>query len=227
MQPAAHGLPMRSFRPVPGFSALPDRRASATKGEYRRAFVSRVADKARGELSKHSSIRASIEGALEPLIGMPWWKAHRAADLQVFGFGARRPITNRRGKQVLVGEYSLHVQCGWRISGAFGIIVARRDLYYPAGLDPYRDRGNFRYDGPVPNRRDEQIAALLEARQDRHLMVTSAEANDLGGFCLRFCDGFLLEVFPDDSLDEEHWRLLEPDVDTPHFVVTGRGCEAG
>jgi hypothetical protein len=37
---------------------------------------------------------------------------------------------------------------------------------------------------------------------------------------------FTLDVFPDDSLDGEHWRLLQPGRATAHFVVRGGGIGA-
>jgi hypothetical protein len=40
---------------------------------------------------------------------------------------------------------------------------------------------------------------------------------------LNLADAFALEVFPDDSLDDEHWRLFQPSRDLRHFVVTGAG----
>jgi hypothetical protein len=35
---------------------------------------------------------AQLEAALAPLVGLPLWKSHRAADLQVFQFGDRRTV---------------------------------------------------------------------------------------------------------------------------------------
>jgi len=38
-------------------------------------------------------------------------------------------------------------------------------------------------------------------------------------------DGFCLDVFPDDSLNDERWRLFRPGFVEPHFVVTAHGLE--
>ena len=35
--------------------------------------------------------------------------------------------------------------------------------------------------------------------------------------------GFALDVFPDESLPGEHWRLFQPGNEKTHFVVTGMG----
>jgi len=56
-------------------------------------------------------------------------------------------------------------------------------------------------------------------------MIDSAGADRLGGFTLGLSGGWSLDVFPDDSLDQEFGRLLRPRTDEPHFVVTGAGIE--
>jgi hypothetical protein len=166
-----------------------------------------------------------IQRALGALIGLPLWGTHRAADLQCFAFGDRHPTVTRRGEPAERSDYSLHVQCSWRLVGPDGIIAGRRDLYYPAGDDPYEGLDDFDYDGPVMNRRSARLADFFEARESEPLVVVGCSADDLGGFRLDFDGGFRLEVFPDDSLDSERWRLLTFDRSVPHFVVTGAGIE--
>jgi hypothetical protein len=149
--------------------------------------------------------------------------SNRAADLQSFQFGARHVVTAQFGKhkgtERTVDDYTLHVQCVWRVSGASGIIVASRDRYVPSG-DPDQVPPGWRWDRPGANRCDERIAAWL---QDASYVVESIITDASGGLRLNFADAFALEVFPDDSLDDEHWRLLRPSRDLPHFVVTGAG----
>jgi hypothetical protein len=33
--------------------------------------------------------------------------------------------------------------------------------------------------------------------------------------------GVLLEIFPDSSAEEEHWRFFQPASGTPHLVIEG------
>src|SRR5207247_709942 len=77
-------------------------------------------------------IAERIEEALRPVVGKALWRAHRGADMQVLHFGERCQTTTRKGEPVVVGEFALHIQCGWRIVGPSGIVVGCRDLYYPA-----------------------------------------------------------------------------------------------
>jgi hypothetical protein len=120
-----------------------------------------------------------------------------------------------------VGDYALRVQCAWRITGPNGIVVASRDRYFPAG-DPNNEPPDWQWDVQGANRCDE----LVKAWSSGHAYVVgSARADSLGGLTLDLSQEFRLEVFPDDSLDSEHWRLLRPATDAPHFVVTGAGIE--
>jgi len=60
-------------------------------------------------------MKERIERATKVLIGKGLWNATRAADLASFQFGRRRELPDIYGNMKTVGEYSLHVQCAWRI----------------------------------------------------------------------------------------------------------------
>lgn len=170
--------------------------------------------------------RAEIESALAPLVGLPLWKSNRAADLQTFQFGGRHTALlkhgPRAGQPVTHGDYALHIQCSWRIVGPAGIVVGRRDLYVVAGPDPDAEPPDWTWDKPGANRRDERIEAWL---RDRTYTVESVAADTLGGCTLALSQDHSLTVFPDDSLVGEYWRLLRPETNDEHFVVTGAGIE--
>jgi len=166
---------------------------------------------------------ATIESALAPLVGLPLWASGRAADLQWFQLGAQRPVTAQYGPakrtERMVGDYALHIQCAWRISGPTGIVVASRDRYVPAG-DPDEEPADWRWDRPGANRCDERIKAWCLGGP---YLVEAVAADPTGGVRLALSHGYALEVFPDDSQDREHWRLLQPARDADHFIVTGAG----
>ncbi|MFI5104335.1 MAG: hypothetical protein ACHP79_05365 [Terriglobales bacterium] len=172
------------------------------------------------------SLKERIEHAVAPLVGMPLWDSGRAADLEWFIFGEHRTIKDFRGEPREVGEYSLHVQCAWRITQGGRVLVGSRDLYYPAG---YRDQTqeiprNFNWDVQGGNRRDELIAALFE-HGGKQYRVTGFQAGAAGAITFALENDMALEIFPDDALPGEHWRLFRTGEDDPHFVVTGRGIE--
>lgn len=165
------------------------------------------------------SRKETIESALALLIGKALWGAGRAADLETFAFGERRTVPDFRGKLREVGEHALHVQCAWHIAGPHGIVVASRDRYYPRG-NPGDVPEGFEWDRPGANLCDERIEEFFR-KQPEGYAVSDVKADVWGGLRLSLEGGFLLAVFPDNSLREEHWRFFVPGAEAPHFVVDG------
>ena len=167
-------------------------------------------------------MREQIQKALDSLIGMALCSSGRAADLEWFQFGRRRTVAARSGTKE-VGEYALHIQCCWRIRRGDQVVVGGRDLYYP----PEESDGpmdDFDWDVHGANKRDKRIAELFQ-NETRQFLVRKVEVGEAGGFTIIFDDGYALDVFPDDSFSDEHWRIFKPSAEEPHFVVTGKGLE--
>jgi hypothetical protein len=167
-----------------------------------------------------TSLEIQIEAATSVLVSKALWKCTRAADLASFHFGERRKVFTFHGEEREVGEYSLNVQCPWRIAAPDQIIVGSADLYYPkSGSEP---GPGFDFDKHL-NRRDALIAEFFADRKDFTVRAVRA----LLGFGLNIDLGgnFHLEIFPNDSINHEHWRIFESDNDTGHFVVAGHGIE--
>jgi hypothetical protein len=177
---------------------------------------------------------ARIERELAALVGIPLCGASRAADILTLSFGEKRhgvgTIGARKGKPTTYGEYAVHVQCAWRLAGPDGIVVARRDRYYPHS-DLLREREDWQWledaewDSSQPNasRWDERLRPWVEGGP---YAVTGVRADELGGFQLALERHFLLEVFPDCSYDAEYWRFFKTDDPRPHFVVEASGINA-
>jgi hypothetical protein len=157
---------------------------------------------------------------------MPLWDAGRAADLLWLAFGQRRTIQDFRGESREVGEYALHVQCAWRFVQGEKVVVGNRDLYYPRGYtDPKQEiPKEFNWDVQGANRCDEVLAGLF-AGGAKQFVVLRVQAGQAGELALLLESGLTLQVFPNDSLVGEHWRLFTPGSDAPHWVYTGNGLE--
>ncbi len=168
-------------------------------------------------------MKEQIQKALNILIGEPLWSSGRAADLEWFQFGQRRTVKNVRGEAKQVGEYALHVQCAWRIRLRGKVIVGSRDLYYrpEENTDQPPD---FDWDVQGANRRDQRIQQLFQ-NETRQFVVRAVEVGEAGSFTIILDDDYALDVFLDDSLSGEHWRIFKPYSEEPHFVVTGDGVE--
>ncbi len=175
-------------------------------------------------VNSRPSTREAIARATSLLVGLPLWDAGRAADLAWFIFGARKMMQDYRGNPREVGEYSLHVQCAWRITRGEKVLIGSRDLYYPAGYTG-RDEEippGFNWDVQGANRLDELVSALF---RDRHagFLVQRIEVGNAGAISLRLEDDMSLEIFPHDSSEGEHWRLFSPGEKGSHCVVRGTG----
>ena len=170
-------------------------------------------------------VRAEIESATAALIGKPLWTCRRAADMATFQFGGRIKGVDYYGRPSQVGDYALHVQCAWRITRGDEIVVGSGDLYYPAEYQNEHEEFPADFDWRKhPNRRDKLLRLLFE-NDVREFIVQRIEVGIAGNLRIELSGGFVLDVFPDYSLDSEHWRLFAPGKDEPHFVVTGRGIE--
>lgn len=167
-------------------------------------------------------MKEQIEQALSVLIGKPIWGKYKALDLDAFQFGAVLMLPNRKGEMDEVGEYRLHIQCAWRITHSHRIVVASRDRYSPAG-----DQDNFPEDfdwQTGENRLEERISLLFGKHREDPLVVEAIQADEVGGVTIVLNEGYVLDIFPDDSLEGEYWRFF-PSIreQGKHFVVSDAG----
>jgi hypothetical protein len=171
-------------------------------------------------------MKTEIERATAVLIGKKLWRCTRAADLAAFQFGIRRPTKTFRGEPAEVGEFALHVQCGWRIAHGDKVLVARRDLYYPANYSSANQAipEDFDWDISGANLQDRLVTELFQGGT-REFAVRRVEVGCAGALQILLEADVSLEVFPDDSHEQEHWRLFAPSTGGPHFVVTGNGIQ--
>lgn len=170
-------------------------------------------------------MKIEIEEKLNLLSGLPLNTAGRAANLAWFGFGELLTVKNKKRIEKKVAEYALHVQCSWRITKDNKILVAYRDMYSPS--KQWNGKENFEWDIQDANRFDERIEGLLLTEFQPNVLVEEIQADSLGGVKIFFTEHYLLELFPDDSVEGEFWRFFSfrEEVSSPHFVVTGKGIE--
>lgn len=149
------------------------------------------------------------------------WSIGRAASLVWIQIGKKKRIRQDPDSQdrttKTVGTFALHLQTAFRFSTDQETLLASRDIYMKAGDDPY-DR-DFDWRNSWNTRFDVGGKKLLKPP----LKILGVEADNAGGFRL-YCErGIKLEVIPDDSIDSEHWRLLEFGV--AHYVMEGSQLE--
>ncbi|WP_338780574.1 hypothetical protein [Metabacillus sp. FJAT-52054] len=169
-------------------------------------------------------MKNEIELELNPLLELELQEAGRASNLFWLGIGPLSTVQTKKGSDI-GAEYSLHIQCSWRLSEGKKIIAGSRDFYSPSSLWN-GEMADFDWDEIGSNRFDERIQ-LFNRRKEK-LLVEKIEADEFGGFTLSFSYGFTLEVFPDSSeedSDAEYWRFFNWKEKSPHFVVTGMGID--
>jgi hypothetical protein len=172
------------------------------------------------------SIRQQVENVLAPLVGIALWDAGRAADLMWLALGQRQTIPDFQGNPREVGAYALHVQCAWRFVQGETVVAGNRDLYYPRGYKDQKEEipKGFNWDVQGANRCDEVLATLFEGGT-RRFVVQRVKVRQAGELAFLLESGLTLQIFPNDSLEGEHWRLFRPGSDAPHSVFTGKGLE--
>lgn len=171
-------------------------------------------------------MKKQVEKIVQQLIGLPLWSIGRAGGLIWFSFGVeRREVLLRKGGKKVVSEYSLHIQCPWRIRKRNKIIVGYGDRSYPSGDDPYKSFSENEPDKIGNNQFDQRASNFLLDHERSPLLVRSVTADAVGGIYITFNQGYTLEVFPSSSLSTEHWRIFRPDSEEDHYVVTCEGIE--
>ena len=169
-------------------------------------------------------MKNEVETALRQLIGLPFWGAGRAANMEWFQFGEQHIVATRDGGTKSIGTWALHISCSWRIRDSEKIIVASSDCYARADY-LLESREDFNWDVQGANQRDQRMTLFMKSKENS-LIVTSVVADHFGGFYLELASGFYLEAFPDVTAgDFEFWRLFQPSTESPHFVITTSGIE--
>lgn len=170
------------------------------------------------------TVKAQIQSATQVLCGLALWTCRRTANLVSFHFGSKERTNTFRGESVVVGQYALHVQCAWRIASAEKIVVGSGDLYHPSDSIGPENPDNFDWTrGPS---RCDQLLGLLFKGENRQFMVRVVDVGDAGSLRIMMDKDLSLDVFPNESLVDEYWRLLRPSSEEAHFVLGSEGIHA-
>lgn len=166
-------------------------------------------------------MKEDIITRLELLVGSILRQAGRAGDLFWLQFGTISTIL-RNGREKKIAQFALNIQCTWRIAKGSKILVASKDKYKPSKL--YQGViENFNWDIFGMNSLDEKLHDHINSSSSE-LIVEAVEADHYGGIKIIFSNDYYLEVFPDESTEEEFWRLILGE-EKVHFIVTGNGIE--
>ncbi|WP_052292887.1 hypothetical protein [Desulfofarcimen acetoxidans] len=95
-------------------------------------------------------------------------------------------------------------------------MVASGDFYLTrTGIS---DDDDFVWDKLGENRFDEKVNEFKK-RLKTNIIVTEISADIFGGLKMCLDSGISLELFPDDSMEDEFWRFIVFEGKNKHFVV--------
>ena len=127
----------------------------------------------------------------------------------------------------MIGEYSLHLQCPWRITRAHTLVTGSNDWYLPEDESDFEKiageswdpaRGGSLQDARLRRLFNHEKAGLgYIVNETDDLAVSGLSVDPFGGFELLLSPDYALAAFPASSR-HERWRLFQPS-GGPHFVV--------
>ena len=162
------------------------------------------------------NIKVRIEEELKVLLGQPLIDLGRASNLLWLNFGEKVLILDRNNCERIHYKYGINIQCSWRITTEDRIVVASRDIYLPrTGL---KNDENFDWEQKGNNKFDERIDEFKKEFKS-NLVISRLSADQFGGLKIYFDSDINLEIFPDDSFQEEFWRFMVYEGKSKHFVV--------
>jgi hypothetical protein len=183
-------------------------------------------------------LKAKIEKALSPLVGLDLVSIARSAESEWFTFAYHE---NAEVVEVELAPFALHVSCPWRLLGHGDVLTGSDDHLRPAEeVTPEEDSdcplmgSEWRSSGSEwrvihagwIDVREQQLCEQLQ--RTRH-SVSAIELDASGWFRLILSSELVLEVFPDASRAEhdevEFWRLFQPGLDASHLVMTSNGVD--
>ncbi|HTR43768.1 MAG TPA: hypothetical protein VMH87_19320 [Pseudomonadales bacterium] len=150
--------------------------------------------------------------ALKSLIGLRLRHINRSSNMLFLQFGEPREISSRDGGLKAVYDWTVQIQCPWRISQHSRVVIGYRDFYYSdVAQNNEAVMNKSRYDSVLNS-----LCAEFETTPPR---VISIDADDTGAFSLHLSDDYRLDaITAENTASGKHWRIFEPGVDGKSFV---------
>jgi hypothetical protein len=153
-----------------------------------------------------------IHQALTPLVGLPLRYIGRSSNMLFVEFGTLHEVSARDGSAKTVYDWSIQIQCPWRISQHSQIVIAYRDFYYSDVAKSNQAVMN-------KSRFDSTLASLCAEFEAAPPGVVSVDSDDTGAFSLNLSEGYRLEAIPAENTESgKHWRVFEPGIMGQSFV---------
>jgi hypothetical protein len=153
-----------------------------------------------------------IQNALAPLVGLPLCHLSRSTHMLILQFGYLHEISISNGSTKMVHDWTIQIQCPWRISQNNHIVIGHRDFYY-------RDVAQNSEVIMNKSQYDSVLASLCVEFEATPPRVGSVDSDATGAFSLHLNDGYRLEAIPGENTESgKHWRIFEPGIQGRSFV---------
>lgn len=144
-----------------------------------------------------------LENWMEELKGERLTSIRFAVDLAMISFGSIVSVRDPVGGRMRVREWSLHINCGWRIVRNGMVVIGSHDLYLPRYDRTFRDFKRedaliwLRID-QLTNRPSKLLVRDGEITSDHGLVISLSRSHDLQ----------LIPLVSSRRISDELWRLL-------------------
>jgi hypothetical protein len=153
-----------------------------------------------------------IQKALVPLIGLRLRHISRSSNMLFLQFGEAREISSRDGGLKAVYDWTIQIQCPWRISQHSRVVIAYRDFYYSdVAQNNQAVMNKSRYDSVLGS-----LCTEFGTAPPRVILI---DTDDTGAFSVHLSDDYRLDAIPaENTASGKHWRIFEPGTDGRSFV---------
>lgn len=144
-------------------------------------------------------VAEEVRPLLARLVGAPLTGIGRALDMAVLDFGRDLISPDDANGHKVNSEYSLHIQCPFRISRRDSILLGSEDL---------RRETTTTSDTEFRINYDRRAEALDKIVSTRELLVDNIDVNELGDVHLRLRQDVEIMIFPARTYKLEAWRFV-------------------
>ena len=184
-----------------------------------------------------------VKEVLAVLIGQPLRELGRSSMMITLDFGELieidtikqgedgRPLRDENGRGIptkaIVGKYGMHVLCGMRFTCGDEVIFARSDIFLPTveqSNKPDFSWATFDWHTTGNTAFDEFVSRHFNGKFCDYI-VKSIKVNKFGDLTIAFENGFMLELFSDNSDDSTLWNFGEMAATEDLLTITSNGIE--
>ena len=173
----------------------------------------------------NNTLNNEIEQTLSNIIDKPFRYIGRSGNLAWLGFGKDVSWISYNGEKKITAQYSLHIQCSFRIICNGKKKIGSGDMYEPNSTTTWSEK--FDWNELGANLYDENALLITQGLSYNNTIVTNVKSNEAGDIQIYLSNDCIIEVFTNSSSNSqlEEWRFFETGAKTEHFVITGSGIE--